>query len=207
MAGWLAPDSKFYNGLVSVTDTIIVNVLLLIFSLPVVTAGAALAGAHAALLKQVREEGSSPAKAFWTGFRTSFARATIVWLLILLAFLVSAWEIWAIRRMDLGAAGTAATVVALTGVVLVVCFAIWFFPLISQSEKPLADVAKRSAILAIGYLPRTLVCLATLGVQPLLLYMNVDIIAILIFANMVILPAATLYVHDLLIERQVSANF
>ena len=201
MKGWLSPDSKIYNGLVTATDTIIVNVLLIIFSLPIITAGAAITGAHTALLQQAREEGSSPAKAFWKGFTTRFWRATIAWLIILAFSLVAAWEIWAIGRMELGLAGQAVTVIVITGIILLAGLAVWFFPLLSEGKRAAGESVKVPAVLALQYLPRTLACLALFLVQPLLLYINIDSLAPLVFANIFILPAAILYVHDLLLSE------
>lgn len=208
MGGWLAPDSKLYNGLVTVADTVIVNLLLIAFSIPIVTAGAAVTGAHRALLQQAREEGSSPARVFWSGFRSTFWRSTLVWLVLLTLFTVSAWEIWAISRMNLGVAGNAVIVVVLTGIVLLAGFAVWIFPLLSEQVGPLGRVVRGAALLAIRHLPRTLAALGLLLVQPLILYLSIDVLGILVFGNLIILPAAILYMHALMfsgpLKKQVS---
>ena len=208
MGGWLAPDSKLYNGLVTVADTVIVNLLLIAFSIPIVTAGAAVTGAHRALLQQAREEGSSPARAFWSGFRSTFWRSTLVWLVLLTLFTVSAWEIWAISRMNLGVAGNAVIVVVLTGIVLFAGFAVWIFPLLSEQVGPLGRVVRGAALLAIRHLPRTLAALGLLLVQPLILYLSIDVLGLLVFGNLIILPAAILYMHALMfsgpLKKQVS---
>lgn len=208
MGGWLAPDSKLYNGLVTVADTVIVNLLLIAFSIPIVTAGAAVTGAHRALLQQAREEGSSPARAFWSGFRSTFWRSTLVWLVLLTLFTVSAWEIWAISRMNLGVAGNAVFVVVLTGIVLLAGFALWIFPLLSEQMGPLGRVVRGAALLAIRHLPRTLAALGLLLVQPLILYLSIDVLGLLVFGNLIILPAAILYMHALMfsgpLKKQVS---
>lgn len=198
MGGWLAPDSKLYNGLVTVADTVIVNLLLIAFSIPIVTAGAAVTGAHRALLQQAREEGSSPARVFWSGFRSTFWRSTLVWLVLLTLFTVSAWEIWAISRMNLGVAGNAVIVVVLTGIVLLAGFAVWIFPLLSEQVGPLGRVVRGAALLAIRHLPRTLAALGLLLVQPLILYLSIDVLGLLVFGNLIILPAAILYMHALM---------
>lgn len=208
MGGWLAPDSKLYNGLVTVADTVIVNLLLIAFSIPIVTAGAAVTGAHRALLQQAREEGSSPARAFWSGFRSTFWRSTLVWLVLLTFFTMSAWEIWAISRMNLGVAGNAVIVVVLTGIVLLAGFAVWIFPLLSEQVGPLGRAVRGAALLAIRHLPRTLAALGLLLVQPLILYLSIDVLGLLVFGNLIILPAAILYMHALMfsgpLKKQVS---
>jgi len=206
MGAWLSPDSKLYNGLVTVADTIIINVLLVIASLPVVTAGAAVTGAHRALLLMMRDEGSSPARAFWKGFTGSFWRATTAWLAILALFAAAAWEIWAIGRMDLGAAGAAVIVVAIIGILLVAGFAVWFFPALTAIAAPFSVVVRDAGLLSIGFLPRTLACLALVAAQPVILYVSIDTLGVLVFANLVILPAAILYLQALMVAGPLAAR-
>ncbi|MEZ7897409.1 MAG: DUF624 domain-containing protein [Flaviflexus sp.] len=204
--GWLSPDSRFYNGLTLVTDTVIINVMFLLCSLPIVTIGAAATGAHAALIKQVRDEGSSPARLFWKGFKSNFGKATILWLAIVAFAALFAWEIWAIGIMELEGLGFAITTLVLTGIILIAGFAVWCFAYLSQFRATLPETIKASAFLAFRYLPRTLVCLALLLVQPLILFFNADALAMLVLANILIVPAFIFYVHDILLNEPLGVH-
>lgn len=54
---FLSPDSRLMRGLSNLTDAILINVLLIITSIPVITAGASLTAAHVAARKAIVGEG------------------------------------------------------------------------------------------------------------------------------------------------------
>lgn len=60
------------------------NILFLLFSVPVVTAGASFAALYYTMLKVLRgEDELNPFRAFWQGFRENFKQATAAWLILL----------------------------------------------------------------------------------------------------------------------------
>ena len=62
------------------------NILFILFSIPIVTAGASFAALYYTMLKVLRgEDELNPFRTFWQGFRENFKQGTIAWL-ILLAF-------------------------------------------------------------------------------------------------------------------------
>ena len=105
LSGFLSNDSTFGKLMTRLGIIIGANLMFVLFSLPVVTAGAALAALYHVMFKTLRGSGVlNPFRAFWTGFRTNFRQATLVWLLAL-AFAALAW---ADLRFLLHAGGAAA---------------------------------------------------------------------------------------------------
>lgn len=85
-------DNKFMQVLMTVGDLIIVNVLFLLCSIPIVTMGAAQAGLYtAARVITDKEDDSSPAKAFFRGFRSGFLKITLIWCVFLVLIVASLW--------------------------------------------------------------------------------------------------------------------
>ena len=74
--------NPFVEFLELLADLAILNVLFLLCCLPVVTAGASLAGLNYAAEKLRRQEGR-PAANFFRGFRVNFRQATIFWIIFL----------------------------------------------------------------------------------------------------------------------------
>ena len=68
-------DGPFISFLMKLGDMIILHVLWLLCSLPVITAGPALAAAHYAALRIVRDEGGSVCSMFFKAFRINFFQA------------------------------------------------------------------------------------------------------------------------------------
>ena len=67
--GAFHPDSEFMQALSRVADYVILNVLCVLFSLPVITAGAAMTAKYYVSMKIVRGEEPAVWQAFWKSFR------------------------------------------------------------------------------------------------------------------------------------------
>ncbi len=76
-------DSPLMQFLSRMADLLLLNVLTLLCSLPIVTAGAAQTALHYMCLKMAREEEGSITKGYFRSFARNFRQATAIWLLIL----------------------------------------------------------------------------------------------------------------------------
>lgn len=77
-------ENKFMQVLMTLGDLIILNLLFLICSIPVVTMGAAQAGLYTAVRTITdKNDDTSPAKAFFRGFKSGFLKITLVWIVFL----------------------------------------------------------------------------------------------------------------------------
>ena len=91
LSGFLSNDSKFGRLMTRLGIIIGANLMFVLFSLPVVTTGAAFTALYHVMFKTLRGSGVLNAfRAFWDGFRSNFKQATIVWLLAM-GFAVLAW--------------------------------------------------------------------------------------------------------------------
>ena len=84
IGSFLSNESRFGRVMTRCAIIVAANLLFILFSFPVVTAGAALAALYHVMFKTLRGDGViNPFAQFWTGFRTNFRQATVVWLLAL----------------------------------------------------------------------------------------------------------------------------
>lgn len=159
-------DNPIMQFLTRVTDLIMLNVLLLVCSLPIITAGAAQAAVHRVCLNMVTDNDSGIIKPFFRAFRQNFRQATIAWLgelLVLAALVCDALLVMAyfggnvIMYVLLG---------TLAVVVLGVCA--YLIPLISRYSNTLRQHLTNAIALSIIKLPKTLL-LVLLNLAPLLL--------------------------------------
>ena len=72
-------DSPLMNFLGRVCDIMILNVLLIVFSIPIFTAGAAITAAYSVSYKMVKNEESYIIKGFWKAFKENFKQSTVIW--------------------------------------------------------------------------------------------------------------------------------
>jgi len=80
MGGFFSYESKPMQILMFLGDLIILNLMYLIFCIPIFTIGAAQAGLFTACKVLLdKEDDSSPAAAFWRGFTNGFGTVTLAW--------------------------------------------------------------------------------------------------------------------------------
>lgn len=84
LSGFLSNESRFGRLMTRWGIIIGANLMFVLFSLPLVTAGAAYVALYHVMFKTLRGDGVlNPFRQFWTGFRTNFKQATIVWVIAL----------------------------------------------------------------------------------------------------------------------------
>lgn len=84
MWNFLRPDSKFMSYAYKFSDLIALNLLMLVFCMPVFTIGAAITAMHYVLLKILRDELSDGVpRTFLAAFKNNFKRTTLLWLIYL----------------------------------------------------------------------------------------------------------------------------
>ncbi len=71
-----------------IADFILLNLLCVLFSIPVFTAGASITAMYAVMLKLVREEEGYIVRGFWKEFIRNFKKATAIWMMMVLLFAV-----------------------------------------------------------------------------------------------------------------------
>lgn len=96
------PDSKLMQYGYKLFDLMSLQLAVMLFSLPVVTAGAAFTAMHFVLLRIYRDQSTSVWKEFISAFRKNFKQSTIIWILVLLvsAFLYIDYRLIAVSDIS-----------------------------------------------------------------------------------------------------------
>lgn len=101
----LSPESAFMRGLSTVIDAVWITILIIVVSLPVITAGSALVAANYAARRSLAGIGHVT-RDFFAAFTGNFTQATILWLILGIpgAALVVLWIVvrsWALLAPQL----------------------------------------------------------------------------------------------------------
>lgn len=80
MRGIFGVDSPVMRALIKFFDCICASILWLLFSLPIVTMGAASAALYTTVYKYLRRDEGHLWDTFWTAFKGNLRRSTLVWL-------------------------------------------------------------------------------------------------------------------------------
>ena len=101
MGGIFNLDSTFMKYANKFADLMFLNMITIIFCIPIFTIGASLTAMHTMVLKIYRDEESYVIKGFFKAFKENFKQATIMWLLYLVMLLVLFLDFWYIRNYDI----------------------------------------------------------------------------------------------------------
>lgn len=148
------------------------NVMFVLFSIPVVTAGPAWAAMYHVCLKTLRQDNSlNPFSEFWRGFRTNFRQAIGAWIGFLVIISVLILDIMFVSRTQSIMRYMRWPVYILTGFILLVLFHL--FPVMAAFADNLKGLVRNSLFFASRNPVRAILILA-LNAGPILwTYMDV----------------------------------
>ncbi|MBR5421619.1 MAG: YesL family protein [Lachnospiraceae bacterium] len=143
---FLKIDSPFMRFLETVANLMILNVLVIVCSLPLVTAGASFTAMHYVLLKIARKEEGYIVKSFFHSFKQNFLQATLIWL-IMLAVAAALFFDWRfIRSYEM----PTVYVVLLYGVALVAYLIfLYVFPVLSHYSNTIAGTFRSAFTMSV----------------------------------------------------------
>lgn len=153
----IGPDSPFYSALSLATDIIIVNVLMVITSLPVVTAGTSLRAGNAVIYALMLGEGSKPARMYFSDWRKHWRLSTIWWLGVVVLVLIGAYEVALLNQSDFGDVDLILRGGLIVGLLLVAVLSAWLY--LGEGLRPLPwkQSIARAGFLSAKYLIPTFV--------------------------------------------------
>lgn len=163
-------DSPFMNLMHRALSLVWLNILTMVFSIPLITFGAAMCAAYDTSGKIRSGEGGVTAN-YWHAFRSNFKDSTICWLLFLLLAAVFISGYYLCTQIELVVASVSQILLVVEGV-LSVMLLIWLFPLIATFQNKVRLTIKNALTLTIAFLPTTLLMLV-LYALPVILYLLV----------------------------------
>lgn len=156
-------DNPIMQFISKIFDLVLLNLLFILFSIPVITAGASLSALYYVSLKILRGEDPYIWQNFFKAFRQNFKQATLVWILLLLAAVLLGMDFYIINSQD-------TVVFAVVRIFLWVmcgilfCIFLYIFPVISHFVCSTRQAFKNSVYMIVGFLPYTILMLAISGV-------------------------------------------
>lgn len=165
---FFSPDSEIMEFLGKTADYIYLNILCLLLSLPIVTAGPAICAKYYVSMKMARGEDVYVTKSFFKSFKENFKQASIIGVVIAIigALLVMDWYnvIWGnSQNMNF----------YLKIILLIISYLVWsiafcIFPILGYYHVSTSELVKAAVLMSLLYLPKLMLfCIAT--VLPILI--------------------------------------
>lgn len=147
------PENRFWSFMSKITDVFFIGILWFLFSLPLLTAGAATTSLYQFTLKQTDDEEGYVWKSFWKAFVKNFRQATVLWLLLLLAGSFLAVDFYALLHIAVPAAVRVVCFgVLLCLLIIFALTALFVFPILSRFHLPVKKILAHSFVMAMGNL-------------------------------------------------------
>ena len=164
MGNFFRLDSPVMKFLALVANLMCLNILWLLCSLPIITAGAATTAMYYVIFQYINDQDDAVLKPFLKAFKENFRMATPVWMLNLLIGLALAVGVFYLSQ------GAATWFVALVMAVAFVCFGAtqYLYPMIARYDVPVRTVVGNSFALSTRHLFRTVV-MVLLNALPMIL--------------------------------------
>lgn len=141
--------SKFTAFCFEMADLVVLNVIFILCCIPVFTIGAALTGLYYTTIRMSKGMESSPIyKDFFKSFKENFKQSTIVWLILLLAGVFVAADLFLVTQSDGGRLSSLLTGVLVIAGVILVFIASYVFPMISHFKNTNLAMIRNSFVVS-----------------------------------------------------------
>lgn len=158
-------DSPFAQKLAMVGNSILLNVLWLLCSLPVVTMGASTAALYYVVFQYQTSDETAVIKPFFRAFAKNFKQATLLWIPILLIAVVLILDL---RYLFAFGGSTLMGVIIFLVSMVFLLIQPQLLPQVARFENKLGTVIKNAALLTILHMPSAFL-MATLNVLPVII--------------------------------------
>jgi len=167
-------DSKFMRFMIKFADMMIINILVLICSIPVITIGPAITAGYYVALKEVRDEEGYIVKGFFKSFKANFKQGVIVTIIIGAVATFIAYEVYTVYKwacMDNTPEYARLVFGAVVGLAILVMMTIlYLFPLMARFYNTVPNYFKNSIMLGIKNFPASILMII---IVIFMLYMTV----------------------------------
>lgn len=154
----LSMDSPLMRALTKMWDLMVLNLMTMLFCLPVVTAGASLTAMHHVLLLMARDEEGKITGSFWESFKENLKQGSLMGLLYTGIGVGMVLVLRMLFRQQVHSTSISVAALALLGL-FVLSTALYAFPLLGRYENTIGGTIKNASLLVVAYLPRTLLML------------------------------------------------
>ncbi len=193
-------DSPFMRFLSRLADLMILNILVLILSIPVITIGAALTAMHYVLIKMVRNEETYITKMFFKSFKENFLQSTIEWIIIMAVFGVFAADYFIFVRS--GQEFSTVFMIAILAVsVLVMMSIMYVFPLQARFYNTIGKTFKNSVLIMILNFPKSILMFILYMLPVVLLFISSFATPFLIMFGVSVPGLGAVYLYRKVFER------
>lgn len=148
-------DSGIMRFLGRVTDLAILNVVALIFCLPIFTIGASLTATHYVAIRMKRGTEGYVIPNFWKSFKENLKQSTGIWFILSILTAMSSFGVFVMMQTG-GTFNSIVSGILLVGLLGCIFTTMWAYPLQSKFVNPVKGTLRNALFFGVRYIFRTL---------------------------------------------------
>ena len=152
-------DSKFYEVVSKIADLVVLNLLFVLFSLPIITMGASTTALYGVTKKMAENREGYIFRNFFQLFKENFRQSTVMWIILLVAAMIPTVDLYIINSLEKTVITTALKGLMLAAALTVLLVFLYAMALQSTFENTIKNTLKNAFLMGIGYFPWTLLIL------------------------------------------------
>ncbi|TCL61180.1 putative membrane protein YesL [Kineothrix alysoides] len=180
-------DSSLYRFLSRFLDVMKLNFLWILFSLPILTAGASTAAAMSVALKMADDEEGYIGRGFVKAFKENWKQGTLLGIITVIAFYAVYLDFELVRTSEDGS--VLLLIIGIVSVFVAIMALSYSFPLIARYENTLSGTIQNSLHISRRFFGRTLLMLVIIWIEFLVLQFN----EIMLFFAIIIGPGLIIF--------------
>lgn len=148
-------DSPMMRGMSKIADLLILNLLVIVTSIPIITIGASMSAMHYVLIKLSRNEGTSVAQMYFKSFKENFAQGTVLWLVNIAVIALVAFDMYLVFFTENTIPMPVFVVVVAVGI-LILMTCMYFYPLQARFINPVGKTIRNSFFVMVLNFPKSI---------------------------------------------------
>lgn len=175
-------DNPVWNFMGKVADLVILNLLVIVCSIPIFTIGASWTAMYFVTMRMVRKEESYIVRDFFRSFKENFKQATVIWLFALLAVGIFAGDV-IIYRMIPEQIPKALMIAVLVLAYLVLGTIIYVFPMLSRYHNTIKGTIKNAFLVSVVNIPYTIIFVLLMSIPFIMAVFLVELMPFVIMVG------------------------
>ena len=151
-------NSPFSRFMIRLVDVIVLSFLTLLCCLPIITIGAAFSALYYVLLKMVRDTENSIVRSYFKGFKDNFTRGTVLWIIMAVVIAVLYMDFYLLSSVAMDYSDLIRILLLIMSAFLIMV-GNYIFPMQAQFENTVWGTLKKSFLVSVMNLPKSLLLL------------------------------------------------
>ncbi|NLW89913.1 MAG: YesL family protein [Clostridiaceae bacterium] len=180
-------NSPFSRFMMRLVDVIVLSFLTLLCCLPIITIGAAFSALYYVLLKMVRDTEGSIVRSYFKGFKDNFVKGTMLWVIMAVIIFLLYMDFFLLSNVGMDHSDLIRILLLIMSA-FIIMVGNYIFPMQAQFENTVWGTIKKSFLVCVMNLPKSLLLLLIMACPLVILLFFPETVYFLPFVSVAAIP-------------------